>query len=224
MKYIGSLALFSLTFIAVTILPTVMVKKKWPVKMPLLSATCFCKISKDNLVGNKSATGVIKDLTGEVNKTFLWQGSGQQDTCQSLCSTAAEKYEKNQSIAASACAAGAQDFTQIIAYSAVGTMEYRGAREIGTLQHILPVTQTTCTCPSTWYSDMNNVLGGVTTTKCKKLACKPIGIAPLPPNGTPVGSWGFTWGNELWAYGSNANGGAPTCVTVTVYPELCGWR
>jgi hypothetical protein len=186
MKHTGSLALFSLTFIAVAIFPPMTVKTKWPVKSTSLSATCFCKISKDDLRGRTTATGVIKDLTGEVNKTFLSQGSGQQDTCHNRCQMTAAKYVKDQSIAASACAAGVQDYTTIRAYSSVGTMVYLGAEDIGDLAHIPPVTRTDCKCPATWYSDSNQ-LGGLTTTNCKKLACKPIGISPLPPNGTPVG-------------------------------------
>lgn len=66
-----------------------------------------------------------------------------------------------------------------------------------------------CKCPKGWLSNMTNVNGGPTPDgKCKKLACANISVAPLPPNGTPVGTWGFTWGNGLWAWGNAANGGA----------------
>ncbi len=188
-----------------------------------LSATCFCKISKDRLDGVVTATGVIKDLTGEVNKTYTFQGETQQGMCKGECSNTANKYVKSQAVAAAACAANVPDSTSIYVYSAVGTKAYREVRPIGRLKNSPAVAQTTCTCPPSWYSD-TNVLGGVTTNgTCKKLACGPLSITPLPPDGTQVGSWGFTWGNTIWAYSSNANGGAPTCSTTVISPALCSW-
>jgi hypothetical protein len=68
-----------------------------------------------------------------------------------------------------------------------------------------------CSCPKGWLSNTSNIDGGVTTDgRCKKLVCSPIGVVP-PPDGTQLGNWGFTWGYELWAYGTKENGGAPVC-------------
>src|SRR5690349_1633563 len=66
------------------------------------SATCFCKISKDDLRGKTSATGVVKDITGEVNKhyTGIYQQSEEnQDSCKLDCKTIASTYIQNQSLA-----------------------------------------------------------------------------------------------------------------------------
>jgi hypothetical protein len=190
----------------------------------MLAATCFCKISKDDLRGQRTASGVVMDLTGDVNKTYTGvyqQHEDNQVDCKKLCKTAAEAYTK-QNIANASCAAGVSDNSWINAFSAVGTKVYREALEIGQLANKPQVTSTTCTCPPSWLANPTNVPGGVTSDgKCKKLAAKPINITPLPPNGTPVGSWGFTWGDEVWAMGSSANGGAAACVTSVVTPPHC---
>lgn len=100
---------------------------------------------------------------------------------------------------------------RVSAYAAVGTRDYRVAQSIF-------VTCTggvkTCICPATWLSRMTNVVGGVTPDGvCKKLACDGNTISPPPPNGTPIGTWGATWGNQFWAWGTTANGGAANCTT-----------
>ena len=48
---------------------------------------------------------------------------------------------------------------------------------------------------------------------CKKAACTGNMISPFPPNGTQIGTWGFSWGNAFYAWGTAANGGAPHCTT-----------
>lgn len=56
-------------------------------------------------------------------------------------------------------------------------------------------------CPQGWVSNTTNQDGDITTDgKCKRLACQPL-TPPLPPNGTPLGTWGFSWGNGLWQWG-----------------------
>jgi hypothetical protein len=75
---------------------------------------------------------------------------------------------------------------------------------------------TTCKCPTGWACNgcSPQVDGGITSDgRCKRLACQGNSIPPYPPNGTPIGSWGFTWGNAFIAWGTSANGGAPNCVT-----------
>lgn len=70
-----------------------------------------------------------------------------------------------------------------------------------------------CRCPVGWISNTTNIDGGITTDgKCKKLSCKPLNISPLPPSGTQLaGNIGFTWGDELWFYGTKENKGLPIC-------------
>jgi hypothetical protein len=193
----------------------------------MASATCFCKISMNDLTNQNSASGVLLDLTGAVNKTYTGlfpQNDSNQTDCNTRCTNTAASYTGNQSIAASACAAGAPNGTVIRAWSAVGTKEYKSAQQIGVLINQPQVTKTTCTCPATWACNgcSPQVAGGVTTDgKCKKLSCQPFSISPFPPDGTQVGAWGFTWGNALYAWGTTANGGAPNCVTTVVSPAVC---
>jgi len=109
----------------------------------------------------------------------------------------------------------------IQSYSAVGTANYRAAYAIGTLTNQPAVTTYTYQCPPTWYSNTTNVLGGATTDgKCKKLSAKPLTITPWPLPGTPISSYGFTWYDEVWAYGTAANGGA-AIATPHVTPASC---
>jgi hypothetical protein len=69
--------------------------------------------------------------------------------------------------------------------------------------------QLPCHCPPGWLDNTTNVDGGGTRDgKCKKK----VGIwdASMFPTGL-LGRWGFTVGNELWAWGTIANGGANIC-------------
>ena len=71
-----------------------------------------------------------------------------------------------------------------------------------------------CKCPAGWTCNgcSPQVDGGITSDgKCKKVACQANTITPYPPDGTPIGTWGFSWGNAFIAWGTTANGGAPTC-------------
>jgi hypothetical protein len=183
------------------------------------SATCFCKISYNDLGGATSASGVCKDLTADVNTSYsglTQQSAANQNDCTNKCNAKAMPYHANQAIASCACAAGAVTNTIVRAYAGVGTKAYASADTIGVLVDHPAVTTVVYTCPATWLADATNVAGGVTTTgKCKKLSAQPMTITPVPANGTAVGSYGFTWGNALWAWGTAANGGAPTAVSHT---------
>jgi hypothetical protein len=194
-------------------------------RKPMASATCFCKISYDDLTNKISASGVCLDLTGAVNKVYTGifpQNDTNQTDCNTRCTTAAAPYIGSQSIAACACAAGKPSGTLVRAWSAVGNKEYKTAAPIGTLTNKPEVKTTICTCPAGWTSNTSSQVGGVTTDgKCKKGACGPNSIAPYPPDGTQIGSWGFTWGNGFYAWGTTANGGAPKCVTTLVSAAEC---
>jgi hypothetical protein len=124
-----------------------------------------------------------------------------------------------QAVAACACANGAPNGTNINAYRAVGTGKYAAAAPIITpLHRTNAVTQTKC--PAGWFANMTNVDGGVTADgKCKKPS-GPLGVLPVPANGTALGTYGFSWGNEVYAWGTQANGGA--AVTTTIAAATCG--
>lgn len=135
-----------------------------------------------------------------------------------------------QSIADCLCANGTATGTTIEAYTAVGSglggpLEigtYDNCDVLGTLVNQPLVTKTTCTCPKGWLANETNVDGGVTADgKCKKGVCGPFIIANLPPDGTPVGTWGFTWNNGLYAWGTTENGGAAICHTTVITPKVC---
>lgn len=78
---------------------------------------------------------------------------------------------------------------------------------------------------------------GVTVDgRCKKVACQAITVTPYPPNGMAVGtapptfgtsamSWGFSWGDAFYAWGTAANGGIPTnCQTAILTPAVCKFK
>jgi hypothetical protein len=191
-----------------------------------LAATCFCIISYDDLHYKLQRTGVCYDLTQAVNKTYSGvnqQGSANQNDCKARCNATVASLisVETQKIADCACAAGKPTGTPLRGYSAVGTKAYVVANEsMGKLQNTPEIKVTTCKCPTGWLSN-TNIDGGVTTDgKCKKHVGT-ITSNILPPDGTALGTWGFTWGNGIWAYGSVANGGEPACTTVVTQPNVC---
>lgn len=197
-------------------------------KLP--TATCFCKLTCDDLTNKKSATNVFMDLTGEVGKTYSGlnpQNDNNQTDCNTRCTTAAAKYTGNQGVAAMACPT-CPNGGVVRAWSAVGTREYKSAQQIGVLVNKPEVKQTTCTCPKGWVSNgTNQTDGGVTyegPKSCKKMACQAINILPLPTNGTQLGDWGFTWGNALYAWGTPQNGGGSKCITNIISPAICRFQ
>jgi hypothetical protein len=205
---------------------------------------CYGVISYDNLAGKQHATGVCLDLgqlaTYSTNALHPCQpvlASNRQaresDCCNKvqnavLALTAAQR----QAIANCFCAHGAANGTSVEAYGGFGagwlggvfhgSGNYRFCQKLGTLVNNPEVTKTTCTCPKGWLANTTNVDGGVTADgKCKKGMCiwdKSLGY---PPDGTPVGTWGFTWSNGIYAWGSAANGGKATCITTVVSPKVC---
>jgi hypothetical protein len=96
----------------------------------------------------------------------------------------------------------------------IGTNNADGT--VGTFTCQAAVTQQKC--PRGWVCNgcSPQVDGGVTTDgKCKKVACQPNTISPYPADGTAIGSWGFSWGNAFIAWGTPANGGAPSTIIIT---------
>jgi len=78
-------------------------------------------------------------------------------------------------------------------------------------------------CPAGWYCNdcSPSIDGGFTNDgKCKREVCVQDIVVPLPPNGTPIGAWGFTSGSSFYAWGTINNGGAPN--TVIISPPVIG--
>lgn len=72
-----------------------------------------------------------------------------------------------------------------------------------------PTYQLPCHCPPGWLDNATNVDGGGTRDgKCKKKVGSWDGS--MFPAGL-LGRWGFTSGDEIWAWGTIANGGAQIC-------------
>ena len=192
------------------------------------TATCFCKVSYNNLTNQQAGTGICLDLTGVVNKTYSGvtpMSEANRNDCNVRCTnvTAALTTAQKQSIADCVCAAGIATGTPIRSYSAVGTKDYKSSHQIGILTNTAEVANTICKCPIGWLSD-TNVDGGVTNNGvCKKLVCGPWDATAFPPPnpGVVVGTWGFTWQNQLWAFGTTANKGAVVCSTVILTPKVC---
>jgi hypothetical protein len=199
------------------------VEQEGAAKAAINKQTCFCVISKNNLTGNKHQSGVCNDLTGAVNLQFsgLQPSHSQRESqCAQACTAKAAPLTGNQGVAQCACSQGAPNGTVINAYRAVGNNgQYDSAHQIGVLKNSPAVTQTKC--PATWLANQTNVDGGVTADgKCKKLSGT-LSITPVPPNGTPLGTYGFSWGNQVYAWGTQANGGAP--ITTTVSAATCSF-
>ncbi len=164
-------------------------------------ATCFCVMSKDNLVGVKHRSGVCPsggDLTGYVNKVYseaFPQREHNQMDCNNRCKMASNQF------------AGSATGTVVRPYSAVGAAAYRA------------VSDAPKKCPPGWTSNTPQTSAGITPDgKCKRAAGQ-LTAPPYPPNGwqitngTTNGLWGFTWGNGVYAWGTSSNGGAAVSIT-----------
>src|SRR4051794_34908687 len=81
-----------------------------------VAATCFCNISKDDLWGVVTATGVCRNLTGSVGRTFTYQSESDQEACRGSCGPVAEGLKNSQSVATDCCAIGAPTGSWIRAF------------------------------------------------------------------------------------------------------------
>jgi hypothetical protein len=133
-----------------------------------------------------------------------------QNDCNSRCSAAASNAKNgNAALVTAACnASGSGTMVPINAVAKYGSTNLPTQNPIGYV-----VRDTVQTCPSGWLSNLSNLQGGPTQDgKCKKVVQQLSGT-PLPPDGTPVGTWGFVSGNNLFAWGTTANGGAAIAST-----------
>lgn len=185
-----------------------------------LSFPCDCRISKDDLSGKVIATGTVQIVPVGPQPNF--------NACHSACGSSSFQHVGSQSVATASCNANppAPNGRLIRAYNKISGIPasnfYTPARVIGTLVNTPASTQHVWRCPATWLSNTSNQSGDVTTDgRCKRVA-GPIIITPLPDNGTQIGSWGFTWNDRIFAYGSPANGGAAVMHT-TQTPAVCSF-
>lgn len=193
------------------------------------SCHCYGVISYSDLTNANTRRDVCFDFGELATYGTLINCSKNQSNkndCQKRVAdaTAALTAAQRQSIAQCLCDHGVPSGSTIRAYAAVGTENYGAAATFRTYVNTAEVTNTVCKCPPGWLANATNVDGGVTVDgKCKRGVCGPWSTAtfPPPPNGTPVGTWGFTWGNGLYAWGTAANGGRAKCVTTMVSPSVC---
>lgn len=192
------------------------------------AAHCFCDVSTENMNGARSPKDVFMSFTSNIGLSFtgiFQQSEANQVFCQATCKAAAEAAGR-PAIVNATCAAqaskGASGLVTVMAYSKAGTRPYRIAADFGEVLYKPEVKQTTCVCPVGWLSNTSNAPNGTTADgRCKKLSGTYTG--PTFPNGTQIGNnnEAFTWGNEIWIYGSPSNGGKPFCSTMVTQPAIC---
>jgi hypothetical protein len=186
------------------------------------AAHCFCKAIQN--VGNSAGTSIPNPLIDFGQLATYSTQIGHDSDCENKCSQAASSNANFNNKTWWCQLKKSRGHHRVSAYAAVGTRPYNVAQSI---EFDCTGGVTTCTCPTGWTCNgcSPQVDGGITSDgRCKKLACEPNQITPFPPNGTPIGtptppfgtsstSWGFSWENAFIAWGTAANGGAPTCVT-----------
>ncbi|HVF60225.1 MAG TPA: hypothetical protein VNJ70_10485 [Thermoanaerobaculia bacterium] len=174
---------------------------------------CWCKIR----VG---CTGYIVKDFGHICR-YRDIATGKKADCAARCTQAAQAYGTAavQASGAAICANKGAGIWAVYAYSVVGASDWENNacdtdQGFGSVK--CTATPQVCKCPAGWACNgcSPQVDGGITSDgKCKRLACQPNVILPPPANGTQIGSpsWGFSWGNAFYAWGTAANGGAPNC-------------
>ena len=185
-------------------------------------AHCFCSLAwQDNT-----------NYKGSPTKGWIWdsgalatykgpnqQGDANQTDCNTKCTGVCRNMTKEQA-AQLACDHGVPSGAQLTCWSKVGTKEWKTAQGFpGTLINTPAVNQTTCTCPAGTVNDAW-INGGTIQPghKCTFVACDHYNTYPAntyPPNNTPVGTWGWTWGAFI------AQWVQPTCKTVQTAPAVC---
>jgi hypothetical protein len=177
-------------------------------------AHCFCKAIEN--VGSTAGTSIPNPLIDFGQVATYSTPIGHNSDCENTCSGAASGNANFNNKTWWCQLLKVKGHHRVSAYAAVGKNgTYRVAQSI---EFDCTGGDTICTCPKGWACNgcSPQVDGGITSDgRCKKLACQPDVISPPPPNGTQIGSpsWGFSWGNAFYAWGTTYNGGAPTCAT-----------
>jgi len=187
-------------------------------------AHCFCKISCANLTNSTTATMVIKDYGTLATYTGLNQQSDSNQTaCNTKCTDTAKvdilDPAKRQGIANLACAAHCPNGSNVNAWSAVGTKEYKTAGPFGTLVNTPAVTKTTYDCnglPGTWLDNPSSGNGG--HARCVKNSANAVQGVPIAPPWTSIGTSWQTATGPAWITDGSGNiwYGVPAHATVTV--------
>jgi len=179
-----------------------------PAPAASLSAHCFGKVIIN--VGDDAGSSISNPIINLGELASYGTQIGHDKNCEDLVSAAAASNSNFNDKTWLCQQIQRQGQFHVSAYAAVGTRDYRVAQTI-----IVTCTGgvKTCTCPPAWISNTSQIAGGITTDgACKKLACNGNMVSPVPPNGTKIGIWGFTWGSAFYAWGTAANGGAAHCV------------
>jgi hypothetical protein len=185
-------------------------------------ANCFCSLACEDNTNYKSGTvrGWLWD-SGSLATYTGWdqQGDANQTACNTLCGQQCLQTWNKANAGPHACSKGCANGQAIACWSKVGTREWKWAQGIGTLTNTPAQSTTTYTCPAGTKGD-NWVDGGTIAAgkKCTFVACDHYQTFPpntYPPNGTPIGSWGYTWGEFI---GQNVN---PAASTVQTAPAVC---
>lgn len=183
--------------------------------------TCFCDAVMSGLNMNNS----VHALTSAANLYFPGAFGGlsaaADGDCRKRCNTVFG--QKLGDIAQSACGQNRANDSGIYPVYWIGTGGKNGAGGGAKLTNkpAGPVTEKKCIAP--WMSNTSNIPGGVTTDgRCKQeFAIQNFTINPKPTNGTPIGNWGFYWGNAVVAYGTPQNGGAAVDYQSGWVPAIC---
>jgi hypothetical protein len=129
-------------------------------------ANCWCKVSINNLTNQKHASGVIKDY-GSLGtyKGINQQSDTNQTDCNTKCTYKAAPDDGSAALASAACSAGAGNGVDVIAFSAVGTKEYKSAEHLGKIKR----SAAQYSCPQGGnLSGSNCVISVGAETKCPK--------------------------------------------------------
>jgi hypothetical protein len=190
----------------------------------LADRTCFCDAVMSGLNMNDS----VYSLTSEANLTFPGALGGLSPAADGDCRKRCNAVFSNKlgNIAQSACNQNRANNSSIYPVYWIGTGGKNGAAGGSTLTNTPsgPKFEQKCpTSPPGWMSNTSNVPGGITADgRCKKeYAIQNFTIVPKPPDGTPIGTWGFYWGNSVVAYGNAQNGGASINVQTGTNPAVC---
>lgn len=186
--------------------------------------TCFCRISHGPQGGPFSNFSSLEtDLS--INTVII--SPANKGDCRNRCT---QVFNNNEpSIAQQACAAGIANGNWILGISQLSTSGTQTAAS----RHLVNIPSkphVDIICPVGWASNTSNIYSttanpnaGITLDgQCKKeFQVQALNI-PTPPNGTPIGTWGFYWGNAIVAKGTSANGGAAQSVSsLQLDPPIC---
>jgi hypothetical protein len=197
----------------------------WYLGLPkgaLAAAHCFCSLAcQDNTnYANTPVKGWLWDSGSLATYTGIDQQSDSHQTaCNTLCTQKCLATWNKVNAGPLACSKGCANGSLIACWSKVGTKEWKSAQAVGNLINTPAQFNTTYKCPAGTRGD-NWVDGGAIAAgkKCTFVACDHYQTFPpntYPPNGTPIGSWGYTWGQFI------AQNVDPIATTVQTAQAVC---